>query len=439
MPRAETKAQIKTGIKTGIMTGTEAQTAPEPAARRLGPRPLALHLAVAALTWQSSRSAWPIWNSGSLPWKDAKAAAALRKVLQGVDPDAFSKALDGAVRARSLQLLRGIQAYQRHPYRRDLTDPPALWREGTTRLLDYGRKAARGRREGPVLLFVPSLINRAYILDLAAGGSLVRDFAARGFRPLLVDWDRPGPEERRFTLTDYIAGRLEAALDAALALNDGPVVAVGYCMGGLLALALAQRRRRDLAGLVLMATPYDFHASGAAQAKALSQATLGLGPTMDLLGELPVDAIQALFAVLDPQLVVRKFLSFGRLDPETPKASAFVALEDWLNDGVPLAASVARECLQGWYGENTPGEGRWQIAGRTVDPAGLELPALSLIPANDRIVPPGSARALAARLPLGEVLEPTLGHIGMVVSFKARAAVWDPLAEWCRAAAERAG
>lgn len=425
MPRAQTKAKTK--------ARREAESGPQ--ARRLGPRPLALHLAVAALTWQSSRGAWPIWNSGSLPWKDEKAAAELRKALQGVDPDAFAEAIDDAVRARSLRLLRGIQAYQSHPYRRDLSDPPAIWQEGTTRLLDYGRKVPRGGRKGPVLLFVPSLINRAYILDLAAEGSLLRDFAARGFRPLLVDWDRPGAEERRFTLTDYIAGRLEGALDAARALDDGPVVTVGYCMGGLLALALALRRQSDLAGLVLMATPYDFHAGGATQAKALSQATLGLGPTMDLLGELPVDAIQALFAVLDPQLAVRKFLSFGRLDPADAKASAFVALEDWLNDGVPLAAAVARECLQGWYGENTPGEGRWQVAGRVVDPARLDLPALSLIPANDRIVPPGSARALAARLPRGEVMEPTLGHIGMVVSFKARSAVWDPLADWCRATA----
>ncbi len=421
MPQAQTKQR------------REAETGP--AVRRLGPRPLALHLAVAALTWQSSRNAWPIWSSGSLPWKDEKAAAELRKALQSVDPDDFAQAIDAAVRARSLQLLRGIQVYQKHPYRRDLSDPPAIWQEGTTRLLDYGRKVPRGGQKGPVLLFVPSLINRAYILDLAAEGSLLRDFAARGFRPLLVDWGRPGAEERRFNLTDYIAGRLEGALDAARALEDGPVVAVGYCMGGLLALALALRRQRDLAGLVLMATPYDFHAGGSAQAQALSRATLGLGPTMELLGELPVDAIQALFAVLDPQLVVRKFLSFGRLDPAGDKASAFVALEDWLNDGVPLAAPVARECLQGWYGENTPGEGRWQVAGRVVDPAQLDLPALSLIPANDRIVPPGSARALAARLPRGEVMEPTLGHIGMVVSFKARTAVWDPLAEWCRAAA----
>ena len=63
------------------------------------------------------------------------------------------------------------------------------------------------------------------------------------------------------------------------------------------------------------------------------------------------------------------------------------------------------------------------------------LPALSLIPANDRIVPPGSSRALADRLPQSEVLQPNLGHIGMVVSFKARTAVWDPLAAWCRTSA----
>jgi polyhydroxyalkanoate synthase subunit PhaC len=34
-------------------------------------------------------------------------------------------------------------------------------RQGTTRLLDYGREA-----EGPIVLVIPSLINRYYLLDL---------------------------------------------------------------------------------------------------------------------------------------------------------------------------------------------------------------------------------------------------------------------------------
>ena len=73
-----------------------------------------------------------------------------------------------------------------------MSDPPELWREGTTRVLDYGDPA----RGGVPLLVVPSLINRAYILDLSARSSLLRWLADQGFRPFLVDWGRPGIDER---------------------------------------------------------------------------------------------------------------------------------------------------------------------------------------------------------------------------------------------------
>jgi polyhydroxyalkanoate synthase len=156
---------------------------------------------------------------------------------------------------------------------------------------------------------------------------------------------------------------------------------------------------------------------------------------MEACGELPVDSVQSLFASLDPQLVARKFVAFSRLDPASPKATAFVALEDWLNDGVPLAAPVARECLGGWYGENTPARGTWRIAGRPVDPSRLALPSLCVIPAQDRIVPPASARALAGKVPGTEIMTPRLGHIGMVVSAGAGEQVWRPLRDWLAARA----
>ena len=59
-------------------------------------------------------------------------------------------------------LIAGIAAYRRHPWRRDLPDPPVLWSEGGSRLLDFGGA-------GPTLLLVPSLVNRASVLDLAPG------------------------------------------------------------------------------------------------------------------------------------------------------------------------------------------------------------------------------------------------------------------------------
>lgn len=411
---------------------TQAKAAPAKQTGRLGPRPLPLHLMAAGMTWASSRSALPLWSSGSLPWKGelAERAAKLRQSLNGnADSDAFSAAVEREVAQRIATLLEGIEAYRRHPYRRDLAEPPVLWQEGSTRLLDYGA-LAEGAAAGLPLLVVPSLINRPYVLDLTADRSLLRWLAGQGLRPLLVDWGRPLEMERCFTLTDYIAGRLERALDFVLTDCARPPLAVGYCMGGLLTLGLAARRQADLQGLVLLATPWDFHAENAPHSRLAAAALPLAAPLLEIMGEMPVDLLQALFASLDPHLVVRKFLSFAALDQTSGRARDFVALEDWLNDGVPLAAPVARECLGRWYGDNATAKGQWLLAGSPVDPAGITLPTLCVIPAQDRIVPPGSAQALAAVLPAAETASPRAGHIGMVVSAGARDSVWQPLCDW---------
>jgi polyhydroxyalkanoate synthase len=100
-----------------------------------------------------------------------------------------------------------------------------------------------------------------------------------------------------------------------------------------------------------------------------------------------------------------------------------------------LAAPVARECLGDWYGGNTAHEGGWRIAGQPVDPARLTLPSLCVIPDRDRIVPPASARALAAALQGSTVLNPTLGHVGMMASARAERQAWTPILAWLRARA----
>jgi polyhydroxyalkanoate synthase len=372
--------------------------APGPLHRR-GPRPLLLHLTLAMLKSRASPGAWPTSNAG---WPSSNAAA------DGFSPDAA--------------LIAGIAAYRRHPFRRTLADPPTLWAEGDTRLLDYGGT-------GPTVLFVPSLINRAYVLDLTEGRSMLRWFAANGVRPLLLDWGWPGEVERRFSLTDYIAGRLERALLAA----GGKIVLAGYCMGGLLTLAAALRRPDLVSALALLATPWDFHADDVERATNVANMLPLLEPAMGFANALPVDALQLLFALLDPDGIAQKYRAFSGLDPQGERAKMFVALEDWLNDGVPLAAPVARECLAGWYGANTPGAGTWRVAGQAVDPGALTLPTFVAVPARDRIVPPESARPLAERIPGAVLHTPAAGHIGMAAGATAERALWRPLAEWVAA------
>lgn len=401
-------------------------------------------------TWLGSAAALPYLKSGSppsnkavagngeeppglmqVPWRPEVRAAAesLAREVASVDPDAFAAAVGREMRVRLDALETGIARYRHHAYRRALADPSAIWRNGTTRLLDYGTSRLPASDALP-LLVIPSLINRGYILDLAPGRSLMRFLAGEGFRPFLVDWDVPGPIERGFDLSDYIAGRLGAALDRVRARSGRPPVVVGYCMGGLLALALAQLRPADVAGLVLLATPWDFHADRPSLAQGLARAMTGWQPIVDRLGELPVDGLQALFFALDPFQVARKFCAFARLDPASPRAGEFVALEDWLNDGVPLAARVAAECIQGWYGANTTAAGAWRVAGEAIDPATLDLPTLVLVPQRDRIVPPASAAILGRTIRDAATLSPPLGHIGMVAASAAAESMWRPLVAW---------
>lgn len=396
---------------------------------RLGPRPLPLHLMTAINSWSSSRGALPMLRNASIKWKPevAERAAQLQKNLPAEENEAdlLATAVETEIAARLTSFQAGVNAYRHHPYQRQLADPPTLWESGATRLLDYGPA------DGHPVLFVPSLINRAYILDLSKRRSLMRWLAAEtGLRPLLVDWRGPGPAERNFSLTDYITGPLAGALDQAITAGGRPVPVVGYCMGGLLALALAAHRPADVTGLGLLATPWNFHAERVAQAQALARAVEATAPLLEAYGELPVDIIQSMFAALDPFMVSRKFIRFATAQQDSQAAEEFVALEDWLNDGVPLSGPVARECMGGWYGRNTPHQGLWEIAGATVRPEAIDIPARVLIPQQDRIVPPASAQALADALPNAEASSPPLGHIGMVAGSRARVLVWEPLAKW---------
>ncbi len=361
--------------------------------RRRGPRPLMLHLAP--------------------PGQPFLQAAPAGSPLPGELPPAWA---DPA-------LLAGIAAYRRHPWQRTLPDPPAVWTEGGIRLLDYGKDAAPGALP---ILFVPSLVNRAYVLDLLPDRSMLRWLAAQGLRPMLLDWGWPGDAERAMTLGEIIIGPLDRAIAAA----GVPVVLAGYCMGGLLTLAAALRRTDLVRALALLATPWDFHAAGHGQARRLSAALPLVEPLLAATGTLPVDALQTLFALPDPGAIAAKYRAFGRMDQAGEAARDFVALEDWLNDGVPLGARIAREALGVWYGDNAPGRGRWRVAGRIVDPAAISVPTFVAAPGRDRIVPPESAMPLAGLIPGAVLHQPKAGHISMVAGPRARDALWLPLLHW---------
>lgn len=393
-----------------------------PAAHRIGhPTPLVFHLGSAVTAYLQAILAAPNAAEDSFPWHPA---------LPGFDappPQPIDVACESA--NRLLAMLRGIEAWQRHPYRRTMQEPPALWTQGSTRLLDYGAVPEATDPAGPVVLVVPSLINRAYILDLTPRTSLIRALAAAGLRPMLLDWGTPGRSEARFDLSDYVAQRLTPALAVAQVLGGRPPALLGYCMGGTLA-AVHTMQVPGPRALVTIGAPWDFDATqgapfavrAAARQMGTQRLRMQIRALADAFGTVPVTVFQHLFAMVDPIMAARKFRRFAGLPADSPQAELFVALEDWLADGVPMAGPAAETLLVDWHLENV-------LKGTRGRP-GDTPPSLVVTGTGDSIAQLPAAGALARVLPGAEQLRPKLGHVGMITGAKAPAEVWQPVVEF---------
>ena len=270
---------------------------------------------------------------------------------------------------------------------------------------------------GRPVVFVPSLINPPFILDLAGDRSLLRWLAANGVRPMLVDWGSPSPEERDLDITGHVETLL---LPLLRALAEPPVLA-GYCLGGTMALAAASAL--PVAGLALLAAPWHFAGFGAAARAEIATLWAAAEPACRALGLVPMEVLQSGFWRLDPARTIAKYAAFAALDPASSAAANFVALEDWANAGAPLTYAAGAQ-LFAFFADDAPGRGRWTVAGRTVDPAALACPAVDFVSTSDRIVPARSAARLPDTRTLGA------GHVGMIVGSRARPQLWEPLAHW---------
>ena len=352
-------------------------------------------------------------------------ALALCEEIENFSQDAFVAALDAEAFLRSQSFQAGVKAYHAHPYKRDVDDPKAIWHDGNTKLLDYG-----GSKDGPVMLAVPSLINRAYVLDLNQKRSFMRTMAQKGIRSFLVDWGNVEEAEKNLTLEDYILTRLNNCVEEIVRLTGKPVCLMGYCMGGVLTTAFTILNPENVAALILLATPWNFHAGHGTHTKIISATKLQLESTVNSFGVLPIDVIQSLFAAIDPYQTLKKFTDFAQLKQTSAAAQKFVAMEDWVNDGVPLSGPVAKECLFDWYVENKPGQTQWEMDGHLINPQEITCPTLLFIPERDRIVPKDSALALSKAIPNAQTKLVSAGHIGMVTGRKAASTLYTPLSKW---------
>lgn len=365
----------------------------------------------------------------------ASGALAQPSLLKGKNfTDEFWREDEGRqARASMEKVVEGLRRYQLHPYERKPHRVSVVWSDGEMRVLWYAAKS-RGRKSKPKasVFVVPSMINGPEILDILPDDrSLLRWLSSQGIDVFLLEWGNLRLDPELATLDSAVGTKLSKAVRWLRAEVETPLFGIGYCMGGLF-LAAAEVLNPDcFDGLVFIATPWDFHAGAKGNfAEAItSWAPDGLR-RVGSLDYLPNEWLQMIFAGVEPAMVARKFSAFADMKTESVEARLFVAVEDWVNGGCDLPAGVVLQTVKNWYLDNKVVSGQWSVARKKIDARQIKKPALVIVPAKDKIVPPASARPLSRQIKGADVLVPECGHISMMVGGRAETEVWEPLKDW---------
>ncbi|MGH8974410.1 MAG: alpha/beta fold hydrolase [Acidimicrobiia bacterium] len=203
---------------------------------------------------------------------------------------------------------------------------------------------------------------------------------ARGHRGLAPDLFGFGASAVPAERTDYsIAGYADQVAGLLDALDPGPVVLAGLSMGGYIALDLVHRRPELVQALILADTRAEADTDEGRQRRADQQGFLAGGGERSSLAEGMLDAI------------------IGKQGPERERAIRTVR------------AFMLATPVEGWIGAL---EAMRTRADATSWLAGIAVPTLVLVGADDGLTPVAAATTLAEGIPGAElVVLPDVGHV----------------------------
>ncbi len=303
-----------------------------------------------------------------------------------------------------------------------------LHRDNKARLLYFsprGEPRAPGSAPPrPVFISMP-LINTWTIFDLLPGRSVVERLVGAGHPVYLVDWGRPGPEDKDTPLARYVDTTLGRMADRALrhvaaqapAGTDAvdQLDAIGYCVGGTFLTMHVARHRERFRRLCTLATPIDFHASGRLSAWS-NAAHFPLDALVDGLGNYPKEMMRESFKMLRPTGDAAKWQGLWSRIEDPGFRMLWAALEEWNGDGVDFPGEAYREYVRRCYFDNALIAGGWTMDGAPVDLRAGSVPVHVIAASADHIVPPPAAFGLASVWG-APVTTQTIrgGHVGVCV------------------------
>ncbi len=330
-------------------------------------------------------------------------------------------------------MMRGIQMYQKHPFNPVAPPTQTIWQSDSIALKRPAISDEVQETKEHSLLMIPSLINKAHILNLSDTHSMLSWFNKRGIKTYLLDWGELNKtQEKDIDIAKLVQTKLCAAIRKTSEIEGKPVDVLGYCMGGTLALSGYNFASDHIRRMILLASPWDFHTTPSYLARNVRIWSPAVLPVINERGYLPAEWVQALFASLDPNGSAQKFIKFASMDQNSPEAKLFIAVEDWLNDGIDLPKNIAHECIQDWFIDNKLAQAQYTIANQSINVEEISAKILMLASQSDRLVTFDCAANIQKNLKSAslDTIKLDCGHIGLIVGRDAIKTVWNPILKW---------
>ncbi len=271
---------------------------------------------------------------------------------------------------------------------------------GSSKLYEYGEV-------GQPIMIIPSMINKAYIMDLP-NRSLVKSLCDQGFKPYVIEWGDPGDAEAMMDLNDYILDRLNQFVDHIITKNFEAPVLLGYCMGGIMATLYASMKPDKVKAIVQLAAPWDFTKSNFI--RILPQKLLKCFRNQTFV---PKEFFQLGFYIRRFADINQKYIEFAKKKFDN---SEFIEVESWIDDGIDMPKLVFAQLIDDIIYRNKLIQSTFRIGNTNYDITSIEVPQLSIVSSRDSVVPVDSAIAIRDTIPSTDIVYLSTGHVGLVTS-----------------------
>ncbi|MEN8721234.1 MAG: alpha/beta fold hydrolase [Oceanococcaceae bacterium] len=294
----------------------------------------------------------------------------------------------------------------------------------------------------PVVIVPPLAVNML-IYDLFPDRSLVGHLQQQGHPVYLLDWGRPGRRQAHYHLSSYIQERMPAFL-ARVRAHSGQqqLILHGWSMGAIFSYCYAALGDPDIAGLVLLGPPCDYHVDGISgrqnrrigrQLRRLHRLTgWQVHRSPRSLWHTPGWANSLGFKLLSPGGTARGYLDLLRHLEDEQEVRAHATQAAFLDDMVAYPGGVMQDILQYLITDNALAAGRLPIPDCSAQLADIRCPVLIIVGDRDPIITPAASQRLISNLPEAHctLVEVPGGHMSIVSGSQAPAQIWPQVDAW---------